>query len=403
MAPLQDHRFIPKPHVLLHFPASLHRNALPIRFLFQKSKSVSQIPLPPPRKPLSNQFSARKIPTLFRIHVSSRKISPLSRIPASFLRFGKKITSFAENRTNHHSPFDPFSSSIDLQLSTEKTASFAKILALFHNFALIFAISFPSPTNAAEGEQVSQKINIEQILISIDDFFNRNPFFVAGLTVIWLVVIPLTQGYLKKYKFISAIDAFRKLRDLPNAQLLDVRKRRSLKYMASPNLKILNKNVVQVEYSEADEEGFIKEVLQNFEDPQNTVICVLDNFDGDSLKLAELLYKNGFKEAYAIKGGLRGKNGWQEIQETYLPPSMHVYPRKQLREQAETKVNNEIRNELSDENDPILKNFNTANGSSKPTETLSATKINPQRPLSPYPNYPELKPPSSPSPSKPSS
>lgn len=27
--------------------------------------------------------------------------------------------------------------------------------------------------------------------------------------------------------------------------------------------------------------------------------------------MAELLFKNGFKEAYAIEGGLRGKDGWQ--------------------------------------------------------------------------------------------
>lgn len=34
------------------------------------------------------------------------------------------------------------------------------------------------------------------------------------------------------------------------------------------------------------------------------------SFDGDSLKVAELLYKSGFKEAYAIKDGVRGKKGW---------------------------------------------------------------------------------------------
>lgn len=26
--------------------------------------------------------------------------------------------------------------------------------------------------------------------------------------------------------------------------------------------------------------------------------------------MAKLLFKNGFKEAYAIEGGVRGKNGW---------------------------------------------------------------------------------------------
>lgn len=35
------------------------------------------------------------------------------------------------------------------------------------------------------------------------------------------------------------------------------------------------------------------------------------SFDGNSLKVAELLFKNGFKEAYAIEGGLRGKDGWE--------------------------------------------------------------------------------------------
>lgn len=34
------------------------------------------------------------------------------------------------------------------------------------------------------------------------------------------------------------------------------------------------------------------------------------SFDGNSMKVAELLVKNGFKEAYAIKGGVRGEKGW---------------------------------------------------------------------------------------------
>lgn len=34
------------------------------------------------------------------------------------------------------------------------------------------------------------------------------------------------------------------------------------------------------------------------------------SFDGNSSKVAELLIKNGFKEAYYIRGGARGKNGW---------------------------------------------------------------------------------------------
>ncbi|CAL9125990.1 unnamed protein product [Musa textilis] len=407
MAALQDHRFFPKPLIPLHFPASHLRNSLPLRISTHNGKSLSQIPPPDAPNPLRNLFSARKIPTFsgnpeeqtLRIQVSSEKASPLSRSPPSLIHFGKTA----------HRPVSLFDllSSVDLQVSTQKIGSCWRIPSLRHSFAfLLAAFSSPFPANAADSEQVSQKINIEQIIVSIDDFFNRNPFFVAGVTVIWLVLIPLTQEYLKKYKFISAIDAFRKLRDMPNAQLLDVRKRQSVKFMDSPNLRILNKNVVQVENSDGNEEGFIKEVLRNFEDPGNTVICVLDNFDGESLKLAELLYKNGFKEAYAIKGGLRGKDGWQAIQETFLPPSVHVHPRKkQIVESAETEVNNQMMNDqiVASSSNHHDKNLNTDNGFVEPTETISTAKLNPERLLSPYPNYSELKPPSSPSPSKPQS
>ena len=81
---------------------------------------------------------------------------------------------------------------------------------------------------------------------------------------------------MKKYKFISPIDAFRKLRDLPNSQLLDIRKKQSINYLSSPNLKVLNKSVVQLEFVEGEEEGFVKEALKRFGDPGNTVLCVLD-------------------------------------------------------------------------------------------------------------------------------
>lgn len=137
----------------------------------------------------------------------------------------------------------------------------------------------PLPSFAAvEPDQISGKIDIEAIVVSIDDFNNRNPFFVAGLTVIWLVIIPLTQEYLKKCKFISAIDAFRKLRDVPSTQLLDIRNERSLLFLKSPNLKILNKEVARVEYKGVDveDEEFVKLVLKNLPNPSETVLCVLD-------------------------------------------------------------------------------------------------------------------------------
>ncbi|KAG5252168.1 rhodanese domain-containing protein [Salix suchowensis] len=212
---------------------------------------------------------------------------------------------------------------IPLSLVSKNTTFSFTTIQLFTSLPCLASETLTSQTG-----QVSEKINLESILVSIDDFFNKNPFFVAGCTFIWLVVIPLAEEYLRKYKFISAIDAFRKLRDNPDAQLLDIRDRRSVVALGSPILKMFNKSVVQVEFSEGDEDRFAKNVLKNFQDPASTTLCILDNFDGDSMRVAELLFKNGFKEAYAIRGGVRGKKGWLEIQETLLPPSIHMKPKK---------------------------------------------------------------------------
>lgn len=46
--------------------------------------------------------------------------------------------------------------------------------------------------------------------------------------------------------------------------------------MDSPNLSIFSKNTVWMEFDEENEDLFVKEVLKRFEDPGNTVLCVLD-------------------------------------------------------------------------------------------------------------------------------
>lgn len=81
---------------------------------------------------------------------------------------------------------------------------------------------------------------------------------------------------MQKYKFISAINAFKKLQNDPDAQLLDIRDSKSIAYLGTPNLKILSKKAAQVEFREGDEDGFLKRVLENFGEPANTTLCILD-------------------------------------------------------------------------------------------------------------------------------
>ncbi|KDP45207.1 hypothetical protein JCGZ_15072 [Jatropha curcas] len=268
--------------------------------------------------------------------------------------------------------------------------------------------SLPSLASESLATPTTDKINLESILVSIDDFFNRYPFFVAGCTFIWLVVIPVTKQLLRKYNFISAIDAFRKLKDDKNAQLLDIREKKSMVALESPNLKILDKTACQVEFSEEDEDGFVKNVLEKFPDPANTILCILDNFDGNSMRAAELLFKNGFKEAYAIRGGVRGKKGWLAIQETLLPPSVNMYPKKKKKKDKISQLgtnggvgmqSEEKNNSVSSAAPSIEENQRADNRHiTKFIKSTSHMKIDSR---SPYPRYPDLKPPSSPTPSKP--
>ncbi|XP_020588596.1 rhodanese-like domain-containing protein 4A, chloroplastic [Phalaenopsis equestris] len=341
------------------------------------SSSIRRIPSPP--KPL---------PSL------SSNLQPNSLKP--------KIPSFLSNFSSSH-----LTNSLETKLlCTDSPSSFDLLAA---HLPLLAAVSFPSHCFAAGTEGMSSKISVESVLVSIDDFFNRYPYFVASLAFVWLVVIPLAQEYLKKYKFISSIDAFRKLRDDPSSQLLDIRKKQTVAHLRTPNLKIFNKVAVNLEFVEGCEEEFIKEVLKSFRDPGNTILCVLDNFDGNSLKVAELLFKNGFKEAYAIKGGLLGKDGWQGIQETLLPPSVHVYPKWKSKNSADEDDESRKGIEEHDENGKLSTssnmnqevNQNVENGYMKTMKSFSQAQQIHGRPLSPYPNFRDLKPPSSPTPSKP--
>ncbi|GLT77738.1 hypothetical protein SLA2020_492980 [Shorea laevis] len=341
---------------------------------------------------LPNSISTHQVPNSRRTHFPSTKITSS---PSSSSRTKRQL----------QNPLLHLNCSRFLQ-----TAKSHLCFTLFDLFA-----SFPSlasETIVSSTEPVSDKINLEAILVSIDDFFNRYPFFVAGCTFIWLIVLPLTQEYLSKCKFISAIDAFSKLREDPNAQLLDIRDAGTLTSLPSPNLKILSKGVVQIQFSEGDEDGFVRKVLENFPDPANTVLCLLDNFDRNSLRAAELLFKSGFKEAYAIRGGVRGKKGWVSIQGTLLPSSVHIKPKKKKKKKVDISKDLGVNGGLNPGTKDNKEDSSSTSISIGDSQKMGvehedkSMKLTPDLKIglhssSPYPNYPDLKPPSSPTPSKP--
>ncbi|KAG5134909.1 hypothetical protein AAZX31_09G225500 [Glycine max] len=330
---------------------------------------------------------------------------PLSTKTPKFPTF--KPFSHFSNHSKPHSPKSQLPSFSALQ--TPSLNSLQNPLAKpFFSFTMLNLFT-PLPCLADVASDDAGKINLESVLVSIDNFFNRYPFFVAGCTFIWLVVIPLAEEYLKKCKFVSAIDAFRKLRDDPNAQLLDIRDQKNVRFLKSPNLKMFEKEVAQVEFAEdGNEDEFVNKVLGRFKDAPNTVICVLDSFDSNSLKVAELLFKNGFKEAYAIRGGVRGQQGWMAIQDSLLPPSVHIRKRVKASKKLDTNGNGAIQKNDSNNKSSLsqdissVENQTTDFGHVKSSvESIPEVKTGSVASSSPYPNYPDLKPPSSPTPSKP--
>ncbi|KAL9297087.1 hypothetical protein ACSQ67_022983 [Phaseolus vulgaris] len=327
---------------------------------------------------------------------------PLSPKPHKLKTFKsfKSFSNFSTHNPEHSTiqPFQPHS------LQIPSSNALAKPFFSFTLFNLF--TPFPCLADVAADDG---KINIESVVVSIDGFFNRYPFFVAGCAFIWLVAIPLAEEYFKKCKFVSAIDAFRRLRDDPSSQLLDIRDEKSVRFMRSPNLKFIEKEVVHVEFTDGgNEDEFLKKVLGKFKDASNTALCVLDSFDDNSMKVAELLFKNGFKEAYAIKGGVRGEQGWMAIQDSLLPPSVHIRKRVKSSKELNTNGNGRIqqndsknKSSLSQEISPV-ENQKVDNGNVKSSaESIPEVKTGAVVSSSPYPNYPDLKPPSSPTPSKP--
>ena len=201
--------------------------------------------------------------------LSPYPLSPKPQKPKTFKTFSHLSNHNPQNSTIQ--PSQPYS----LSLSSLQQPSSKALAKPFFSFTL-FNLFTPFPC-LADVAADDGKINIEAVLVSIDGFFNRYPFFVAGCAFIWLVAIPLAEEYFKKCKFVSAIDAFRRLRDDPNAQLLDIRDEKSVRFLRSPNLKFMEKEAVHVAFTDGgNEDEFVKKVLGRFKDASNTALCVLD-------------------------------------------------------------------------------------------------------------------------------
>ncbi|PIA49070.1 hypothetical protein AQUCO_01300130v1 [Aquilegia coerulea] len=160
------------------------------------------------------------------------------------------------------------------------------------------------------------------LMDTVVKFTTENPTVVIGGAAILSVPLVLSQ-VLKKQKswgVESAKDAYRKLGQDANAQLLDIRKPKEIREIGSPNIGALRKKAVSIAYEGEDKLGFLKKLSLKFKEPESTTLFILDKFDGNSELVAELVTVNGFKAAYAIKDGAEGTRGWKNSDLPWIPP-----------------------------------------------------------------------------------
>uniref|UniRef100_A0A804PGJ2 Protein THYLAKOID RHODANESE-LIKE, chloroplastic n=1 Tax=Zea mays TaxID=4577 RepID=A0A804PGJ2_MAIZE len=148
------------------------------------------------------------------------------------------------------------------------------------------------------------------------DFVNDNPLVVAAGVAAIAVPLLLAQllgggGSSKPYSVLSAKAAYQRLLEEPDAQLVDIRPLKDAREAGTPDLKEAKKKAAAVPYNGEDKNGFLKKLTLKFKDPENTTLIILDKFDGNSELVAELVTANGYKAAFAVKDGAEGSRGWK--------------------------------------------------------------------------------------------
>ncbi|KAF8642637.1 hypothetical protein HU200_067318 [Digitaria exilis] len=275
------------------------------------------------------------------------------------------------------------------------------------------------------------------------DFVSENPLVVAAGVA--AVALPLLLAQLlgggagsKPYSVVSARAAYQRLLEEPAAQLVDIRTRKDAQEDGTPDLREAKKKVVAVPYNGEDKNGFLKKLALRLKDPENTILIILDKFDGNSELVAELVTANGYKAAFAVKDGAEGSRGWKDGSDslpltigvaaaTGLGVLAYTEDRQKTLKQIDEFFNKKVApKDLVDEikeigqallplpgeakSQPALASVTpaAATATAAPTEagpaadaaaaaTATAAPTTEATPLSPYTTYPDLKPPSPPS------
>lgn len=151
-------------------------------------------------------------------------------------------------------------------LSSVLTSGYAR--ALTYEEALQQSATTGSPSDSDVGG----------ILDSFTSFVADNPAVIAGGAAILAVPLILSQffGDSKPWGIETAKNAYAKLAEDANAQLVDIRALADLRQVGTPDIKSLSKKSVPIVYNGEDKPGFLKKLALKFKEPENTTLFILD-------------------------------------------------------------------------------------------------------------------------------
>ncbi|XP_010266472.1 PREDICTED: rhodanese-like domain-containing protein 4, chloroplastic [Nelumbo nucifera] len=247
--------------------------------------------------------------------LSDRRTEPrkISSLPSTFpLKFSKFANSFVSTTNLPEVLLRSFNGSL-MVLSSVLSAGLARALTYEE------ALEQSTSTSTSGG---GSDFDVGGLLDNVVSFGAENPAIIVGGVTIFALPLVLSQ-VVKKPKpwgIESAKNAFAKLADDLDAQLLDIRAPVEFREVGSPDIRGLKKKAVSIVYNGEDKLGFLKKLSLKFKEPENTTLFILDKFDGNSELVAELVTANGFKAAYSIKDGAEGPRGWMNSGLPWIPP-----------------------------------------------------------------------------------
>lgn len=106
-----------------------------------------------------------------------------------------------------------------------------------------------------------------------------DPLVIGGVLLAVAVPLILTQvfgGKTSKFGVETPGNAYGRLSEDPDTELVDIREKKEIRESGAPNLRSLKKKVASIVYNRDDKLGFLKKLGLKFKNPGNTTLIILD-------------------------------------------------------------------------------------------------------------------------------